>query len=86
MQNYVNIFTAKGKFTTLINLKNIELKFDKDAFMRVHKSYMVAIRKIDKIEGNEIFIQSLRVPLSRSYRDLVLEKVVNNRLLDKKSG
>jgi two-component system LytT family response regulator len=84
MQNYVNIFTAKGKYTTLINLKSLEQKFDKDLFIRVHKSYMVSIRKIDMIEGNEIFIQTVRVPLSRSYREQVLEKVVNNRLLDKK--
>ena len=84
MQNYVNIFTEKGKYTTLINLKSLEKNFDSESFLRVHKSYMVAIRKIDKIEGNEIFIQSLRIPLSRSYRDHVLECVVNNRLLDKK--
>ncbi|WP_229254099.1 LytTR family DNA-binding domain-containing protein [Dyadobacter sp. NIV53] len=84
MQNYVNIFTVRGKYTTLINLKSLEKNFNSDSFMRVHKSYMVSIRKIDKIEGNEIFIQSLRIPLSRSYRDQVLECVVNNRLLDKK--
>ena len=84
MQNYVNIFTTKGKYTTLINLKNLEQQFDPNAFMRVHKSYMVSIRKIDKIEGNELFIQSLRVPFSRSYREEVLDRVVNNRLLDKK--
>lgn len=83
MQNYVNIFTVKSKFTTLINLKNIEQRFENNLFMRVHKSYMVSIRKIDKIEGNEIFIQSFRIPLSRSYRDQVLTHAVNKRLLDK---
>lgn len=83
MQNYVNIFTIKGKYTTLINLKGIEQNFNNNSFMRVHKSYMVSIRKIDMIEGNEICIQSFRIPLSRSYRDLVLTRAVNNRLLDK---
>lgn len=84
MQNYVNIFTIKGKYTTLINLKSLEQSFDNNLFIRVHKSYMVSVRKIDMIEGNEIFMQSFRVPLSRSYRDHVLERAVNGRLLDKK--
>lgn len=84
MQNYVNIFTTKGKYTTLINLKGLEQNIDNNLFMRVHKSYMVSIRKIDMIEGNEIFMQSFRIPLSRSYRDHVLERAVNNRLLDKR--
>jgi two-component system LytT family response regulator len=35
------------------------------------------------IEGNEIFMQSFRIPLSRSYRDHVLERAVNNQLPDK---
>ena len=83
MQNYVNIFTVKGKYTTLINLKSLEQNFDNNSFMRVHKSYMVSIRKIDRIEGNEIFMQSFRIPLSRSYREQVLTRAVNNRLLDK---
>ncbi|MGZ3872435.1 MAG: LytR/AlgR family response regulator transcription factor [Mucilaginibacter sp.] len=83
MQNYVNIFTAKGRYTTLINLKGLEQHFNNKLFMRVHKSYMVSIRRIDMIEGNEIVLQSFRIPLSRNYRNLLLEVAVNNRLLDK---
>ena len=84
MQNYVNIITKKGKYTTLTNLKNLELNFDSSLFMRVHKSYMVSLRQIESIEGNEIFIQSFRIPLSRSYRDHVLAVAVNSKLIDKK--
>jgi len=84
MQNYVNIITIKGKYTTLANLKNLELTFDSNLFMRVHKSYMVALRHIERIEGNEIFIQSFTIPLSRSYREHVLAIAVNNKLIDKK--
>jgi DNA-binding LytR/AlgR family response regulator len=84
MQNYVNIFTTKRKYITLMNLKNLEQNFDNNLFMRVHKSYMVSIRKIEVIEGNEILMQSFRIPLSRSYREQVLERVVTNRLWDKK--
>jgi hypothetical protein len=52
--------------------------------MRVNKYYTVSLRKIEMIDGNEICIQSFRIPLSRSYRDRVLELVVINRLINKK--
>ncbi len=83
MQNYVTIYTKKGKYVTLLYLKNLEDNLDTQSFIRVHKSYIVSIDKIEAIEGNEIFIQSHRVPISRNYREQVIEKVVSNNLWDK---
>ncbi|SHM52641.1 LytR/AlgR family response regulator transcription factor [Mucilaginibacter sp. OK098] len=84
MQNYVNIYTLKGKYVTMLSLKNLEENLDQKAFIRVHKSYIVAIGKIDGIEGNEIFIQNNRIPISRNYRDQVIGQVVTKKLWDKK--
>jgi DNA-binding LytR/AlgR family response regulator len=83
MQNYVTIYTKRGKYVTLLYLKNLEQNLDNTAFIRVHKSYIVAIDKIEAIEGNEIFIQDFRVPISRNYREQVIEQVVSNKLWDK---
>ena len=83
MQNYITIYTAKGKFVTLLYLKNLEENLDSRSFIRVHKSYIVSIDKIEGIEGNEIFIQSHRIPISRNYREQVLRQVVANKLWDK---
>ena len=82
-QNYVSIYTLKGKYLTLLYLKNLEENLDSQCFIRVHKSYIVAIDKIEGIEGNEIFIQSYRIPISRNYREQVIEQVVTNKLWDK---
>jgi two-component system LytT family response regulator len=84
MQNYVNIFTLKGKYITMLSLKNLEENLAGKAFIRVHKSYIVAINKIDGIEGNEIFIQTSKIPISRNYREQVISRVVTSRLWDKK--
>ncbi len=84
MQNYVNIYTSKGKFVTMLSLKNLEEKLDQRSFIRVHKSFIVAINKIDGIEGNEIFLQTSRIPISRNYREQVIGRVVTKRLWDKK--
>lgn len=83
MQNYVTIHTSKGKYMTLLYLKNLEESLDRKAFIRVHKSYIVSINKIEGIEGNEIFIQSAKIPISRNYHDVVIEQVVKNKLWDK---
>ncbi|WP_080057625.1 LytR/AlgR family response regulator transcription factor [Spirosoma aerolatum] len=83
MQNYVTIFTTKGKYMTLLNLKNLEQNLTSPAFIRVHKSYLVAVDKIDGIEGNELFIQTYRIPMSRNYRDQVMASVLNDKLWKK---
>lgn len=82
-QNYVTIYTHKGKYLTLLYLKNLEENLDSAAFIRVHKSYIVSIDKIDGIEGNEIFIQSYSIPISRNYREQVMQQVISNKLWDK---
>lgn len=83
MQNYVTIYTTSRKYTTLLYLRNVEDNLDKQSFIRVHKSYLVSISKIEAIENNEIIIQSFRIPISRNYRDHVINRVVSNKLWKK---
>ena len=80
MQNYVAIYTTKGKYITLQQLKNWEQHLDSRQFIRVHKSYIVAKNKIERIEGNDLFIQTYCIPISRNYREQVIEEVVNRKL------
>jgi len=83
MQNYVVLFTTKGKYMTLLYLKNVEEKLDKNAFIRVHKSYIVSVARIESIENNEIIMQSFRIPISRNYHNDVIDRVVNDKLWKK---
>ena len=83
MQNYVRIYTTKGKYMTLLNLKDIEQNLQNGSFIRVHKSFIVNITKIDCIEKHEISIQSTRIPISRNFREHVIEKIVNDKLWKK---
>jgi two-component system, LytTR family, response regulator len=84
MQNYVSIYTDKGKYVTMLSLGSLADKLNDHAFIRVHKSFIAAIAKISGIEGNELFIGSNRIPISRNYRQEVMEKVLNKKLWDKK--
>lgn len=83
LQNYVSIYTTRGKYITLLSIKNLEENLDPKQFIRVHKSYIVSISKIDAIEGNEILMGQSKVPISRNLREQVLNEVVQNKLLDK---
>ena len=83
MQNYVRIYTTKGKYMTLLNLKDIEQNLQNGSFIRVHKSFIVNITRIDCIEKHEISIQSTRIPISRNFREHVIEKIVNDKLWKK---
>lgn len=84
MQNYVIIQTTKRKYISLLFLKNVEEKLDASAFLRVHKSYIVALNKIERIAQHEIQIQSYKIPLSRNYKKEVLPKILGNNLWDGK--
>jgi DNA-binding LytR/AlgR family response regulator len=83
LQNYVMIYTSHTKFMTLLPLKTVETYLDNGQFLRVHKSYLVAVAKIDSIDGNDIRIQQHNIPISRNLRDEVIEVVVKSKLMGK---
>ena len=50
-------------------MKNIEAKLPAHKFVRVHKSYIVAIAKIEAIENQRIIIGDKRIPVGEQYKD-----------------
>ncbi|MEM9647204.1 MAG: LytTR family DNA-binding domain-containing protein [Bacteroidota bacterium] len=85
MQNYVVIQTTKRKYLTLLFLKNVAEKLDSNAFLRVHKSFIVALDKIEGVAQHEIQIQAYKIPLSRNYKKEVMPKILGDNLWDNKS-
>ena len=69
--NYSTIYTKKGKFVYSVLLKAIAEKFPVDSFIRVHRSYVVNINAIEGFEGNCLSISKNKIPVSKSYRDIV---------------
>jgi len=83
MQNYVTIHTTGGKYITLLYLKNVADYLKGQAFLRVHKSFIVAIQKIDTVDHHELLIGEHRIPISRNFRESVMQRVVANKLWKK---
>lgn len=69
MKNYIKIRTEKGKILTLQSIKKIEELLSSERFIRVHKSYIVALDKIDSIERNRILIGNDRLPIGETYKE-----------------
>jgi two-component system, LytTR family, response regulator len=69
MSEYLRIVTRDRKIMTLQNFKTIQDALPEDLFIRVHKSYIVAIDKIESIERNRIKIKDMIIPVSDTYME-----------------
>jgi DNA-binding LytR/AlgR family response regulator len=69
MKDYLQIHTVKEKIMTLSTFAKMEDHLRSNRIVRVHKSYMVAIDKIDHIERNRIFIRDQIIPISETYSE-----------------
>ncbi|TMM57417.1 response regulator transcription factor [Maribacter algarum] len=83
LQNYVIIYTSHGKFMPLLTMKRMEELLGSEKFIRVHKSYLVAVDKIRSIESTRIKLEGAEIPLSRNYKDAVFKKVLDKSLFKK---
>ncbi|HVV06357.1 MAG TPA: LytTR family DNA-binding domain-containing protein [Puia sp.] len=81
LENYVAIYTREKKIITHLTLKMIQEKLPPGAFIQPHKSYIVAIGKINSIEGNILHVLHHQVPISKYQKEEVMEKIVNSKLL-----
>jgi two-component system, LytTR family, response regulator len=80
LKDYVKIYAGLKPILILQSLKFLEEKLPQKLFLRVHKSYIVALQKIDSIERNIIQIGEKRIPVGDSYRD-EFQKAVDNMKL-----
>lgn len=79
LQNYVAIHTKARKYITYLTFKSIEDYLPVTGFVKTHKSYIVSASKIDNIDGNQIRIGEYCIPISRTAKDEVLEKLLKGR-------
>ena len=68
-KNYVSIFTETQRYITLQTMKQIEELLPPNRFVRVHKSYIIALDKIDTIERHTITINKQAIPIGTTYTD-----------------
>lgn len=80
LKDYVKIYSGGKPLITKTTMKNIVEKLPPDRFIRVHKSYIVSIDKIDMIENSRIVIGNQRIPIGESFR-VAFFNMVNRNLI-----
>jgi DNA-binding LytR/AlgR family response regulator len=75
MGDYVKVFTQQKFHAIHITLKNVEEKLPSNKFLRVHRSYIVAVNKIEKIEEGVIIINNKTVPVADAYRSALNKRL-----------
>jgi len=75
LKDYVKIFTTKTMHLTRLNLKGIESKLPVSNFYRIHRSYIVALSKIESYQKSQVLIRDKIIPIGDSYRDNFLDIV-----------
>ncbi|MEY4927435.1 MAG: hypothetical protein RI894_1871 [Bacteroidota bacterium] len=80
LKDYVIIRTTQGRVITLQTMKSLEEKLPSDRFRRIHRSYIVAMQRIDAIDSSMVEIAKQIIPIGKNYRDEILEIVGKNRI------
>lgn len=78
--NYVTICTEHKKIIAYLTLKSIENQLPPAEFIKIHQSFIVSLSRINAIDGNQVILKTKELPISRNYRDNVMQ-VVEQRLL-----
>jgi DNA-binding LytR/AlgR family response regulator len=68
-KDYVKIYTAEKAIMSLLSLKALDEKLPAHRFMRVHRSYIVALDKISTITNNQIIFDKVNIPVGSQYKD-----------------
>jgi len=74
MREYVAFYTPAGRILSLGSLKSLEEELPAERFMRIHKSYIVALDKVKSLEGNMLHIGGEPLPVGASYKEEVLRR------------
>lgn len=75
MGDYVKYFTPAKNYLTLSTLKAVEEKMNNKSFMKVHRSYIVNLRKIKDIQDNSLLIDGKVIPISKNLKPDVMLRI-----------
>lgn len=75
LKDYVSIYTPAERILALQTMKTLEEKLPVDRFVRVHKSYIVPLSRIESVERNRIYIGKAVIPIGDTYREAFFKRI-----------
>ncbi|TCC97106.1 response regulator transcription factor [Pedobacter hiemivivus] len=81
MKDYVRINVEGGKpVITRMGLRNIEERLGTERFMRVHKSYIIALDKIESVQKLQLVVAGIEIPIGEAYRNSLQTYIADKNL------
>jgi len=80
LRDYLKISTSTNRYIIHQTLSSFTDQLPSDNFIRIHRSYTVAINKIEAVEGNCVEIDGIRYVIGRTYIELVKAKILNSAI------
>ncbi len=74
-RNYSNVVTENGNYLITSTLKTIENELSNSRFLRVHRSYMVNICKLDVLGESHLEINRKVIPIGKSHREILFSRL-----------
>lgn len=78
LSNYVILHTKYKKHIVYMSFKGIESQLPGHLFLKIHKSFIVAVSAIQTIDNNEVILADHILPISKTYRSLLMDRVEKN--------
>ncbi|BAX81323.1 LytR/AlgR family response regulator transcription factor [Labilibaculum antarcticum] len=81
LRNYVSIYLAnEQEIVTLNTISNIEEKLPETNFLRIHRSFIIAIDKIESFTSSIVQIEQKHIPIGRNYKSMVMDVLKQNSI------
>lgn len=82
LKDYIKIYlsTEKRSVMSLMNMKKVEDYLPRPQFMRVHRSFIINMSKVDLIDRGRMVIGETFIPISESYKDVVQNYIDSHTL------
>ncbi len=74
-RNYCKLVTTSGEYLVVCTLKTIEGELDTSRFVRVHRSFMVNLAKLDVVAESHLEIARKTIPISKSYKEQLMARL-----------
>jgi len=79
LKDYIKVITTLGDYLVHKSMTSISEELPKEYFIRIHRSFTIAINKISFLEGNSVKIANRRIPIGRNYLQVAKQKILNKK-------
>jgi len=77
LKDYIKVFTKSGDYLAHKSLSGITEELPSNQFLRLHRSFTVALDKIQALEGNSVLVEDKRIPIGRKYINHAKDVILN---------